>query len=154
MIYNDFPILNNDEYELLSKQYSKFQPADRKTLIFKICNELNICYNFCMGFENKFNKKIKSEIENSKIVLFKLLENFTSTFNISPPINQTINSFNLFSFIKKITYSTTFILQWLSIEQKEYYKKLGQSSVAELMELVNKIISALEESNLHFFKHM
>ena len=154
MRYDDFPILDSNEYSFISEQYKATQPFNRKALSFEICQELTTCINSCCAIENLYNTKIRQAINETKQILNKQLSNFSSLFNIQTTKVQNISSFNIFTFIKKINNIISLLSDWLSGEEKEYYKKLSKKSILELLEVINKIYSALEESNIYFFKHM
>ena len=154
MNYNDFPILSNDEYKFLNEQYSLNPSFDRKTYLFKICTELLSCINICVGLNGRFNSKICYTISDSKQVLEKILNNLTSTFNISMSSQKEISNFNLFTFLKKIINTVSLITSLTNFEQKEYYKTMLTKSTNELLKILENIITALENSNLHFFTHM
>ena len=155
MKYNDFPILNNSDYEFLSNQYQNFgMPFDRKTQLVKICQEISLCRNICFEIENKHNFKVKNAIEKAKSTLTKLFDNFSSTFNINITSTKLVLNLNLFSFLKRIIKIISKINNWSTHEQKEYYISMSQKSAAELLICLEEILSALEESNVQFFKHM
>ena len=47
MTYNDFPILNSTDYQMLNNKYKEPTSTDRKTTIAKICVLLQECKNSC-----------------------------------------------------------------------------------------------------------
>lgn len=154
MDYNDFPILNNDQYKTISEHFLLNKTFDRKSFLFKICNELKNCSNAFLHLPNNYNKKVKDALNFSKTILIKWQNNFISTFNINTLSSQTILNENIFIFIKKIIDTISLTETWQNHEPKKYYKSLAQKCIIELLDILNKIISALDESNFYFFKHM
>lgn len=154
MNYEDFPILSNQEYELINSHFSKREKFDRKTILNKICNELIICKNICLESKSKYNKKICSALEKSLIILNKLNQNISSCFNIVNSQSQTMKIFNLFDFMKKLISISSLVFSWFEHEPKEYYKNLAGKTNRELLQVMENIISALNNSNIITFKHM
>ncbi|MBQ8615457.1 MAG: hypothetical protein IJ415_02705 [Clostridia bacterium] len=154
MNYNDFPILNNDEYNLINSHYSNFERFDRKTTIIKIYNEISGCKNICLDLSSKHNPKIKKAIEQAYETLNKLNENLLTSFNLNNTESNTIKTCSLFSFMRKITNLSSSVLEWSKSEKKEYFKSIAQSTMKDLFNIMLNLTSALEESNIILFKHM
>ena len=154
MNYNDFPILNNEEYNLLNEHYSSLYPFNRKELINNLCLEINICCNTCLKLSNQFNPQIRNSINNSHQTLIKLFNNFSSLFNVQIKPNQLMDNLSIFTFIKRIINITKLLNQWLVNENKEYYISIIKKSILDIFNSLENIFSSLEKSNLLFFKHM
>lgn len=153
MNYNDFPILTNQEYQLMNENFSTIQP-NRKAQISKICFEINTCKNSTLTLSNKFNKKICDSLNQTHTTLEKLLNNLTSTFNINETSNNTIVDMNIFSFLNKVVNIISLIQVWSTTEEKTYYKSIAQKSIVELLNILNSLIKSLQLSNVQFFKYM
>jgi len=153
MIYNDFPILNDNDYKLLNEHFS-LQQFNRKNIINQLCNELNVVANICLEIKNSHNNKIKTAIENTQKTVSKLFDNFSSLFNIYPTTSKTILNTNIFSFFKRLTKILELLTNWEQNETKEYYKTLTQKSINEITKELNGLFVSLENSNFYFFKHM
>jgi len=154
MNYNDYPILKNEEYNILKQHFSTSQQLDRKTILIKICNEIISCKNICLTLENLYNSKIKKSVENTFIILTKLYDNFSSTFNINLKSNNSTQSFNVFKLIKKLTNLISLLIIWQQQENKEYYKIFSKNSIFDIIKTLEEIFNSLENSNIYFFKHM
>lgn len=154
MKYNDFPILNNDEYNLINSHFFNTEKFDRKTTLIKICNNISCCKNLCLELSSKHNLKIRNAINHTYEILNKLNENLSSSFNLNILPNNTIKTCSLFDFMKKITNINSLILEWSKNEQKEYFKSIALNTMKDLVDILKAIISALEESNIILFKHM
>lgn len=154
MKYDDFPILNNSEYSLLAEQYTATNIKNRESVIKEICQELSICLSNCWLIENLYNNKIHLAITQTNKTLSKYLTNLSCLFEIQSQQTQTISTFNIFSFIKKINHIIRLTADWFSNEQKEYFKVVAKKSIDELLTSLDIIFSILEESNIHFYKHM
>ena len=154
MNYDDFPILNDENYKMIQSQYDKFLPFNRKTCIDKIYILLEECRHFCFGLDKRYNKNITISITNVKKTLEQIMDNFHAVFQIDVEYKKQINEFNIFTFIKKIITCIIEIKNWNLKEEKEYYKKLSNNCLNILLNSLSDIISALEKSNLIIFKYM
>lgn len=154
MNYNDFPILNNDEYNLINNHYLNKTIFDRKKLLSQINNEIINCINLSFNIQANFNLKIRKSIENMHKNLVKIQTNLTTTFNLDIVFNQNFSNFNLFSFINRILNIINQLTNLILNEQKEYYKKLINKNIEDLICALKEIFLALDNSNLLFFKHM
>lgn len=156
MNYNDFPILNDDTYNYLKNKYSELnseQTFDRVTSINKICFYLNECTGSCKSLKNKLNVKLSNSIEFASDEINKIISSLNETFNINLNSNI-IKEFNLFTFLKYLTYAIELFINWSYKEEKEYYKKVCNNCLNSLIECVKKIMEALENSNISLYKYM
>lgn len=156
MNYNDFPILNDDTYNYLKNKYSELnseQTFDRVTSINKICFYLNECTGSCKSLKNKLNVKLRNSIEFASDEINKIISSLNETFNINLNSNV-IKEFNLFTFLKYLTYAIELFINWSYKEEKEYYKKVCNNCLNSLIECVKKIMEALENSNISLYKYM
>ena len=156
MNYNDFPILNDDTYNYLKNKYSELnseQTFDRVTSINKICFYLNECAGGCKSLKNKLNVKLSNFIEFASDEINKIISSLNETFNINLNSNI-IKEFNLFTFLKYLTYAIELFINWSYKEEKEYYKKVCNNCLNSLIECVKKIMEALENSNISLYKYM
>lgn len=154
MNYNDFPILNDDNYRMIQSEYEKFLPFNRKSQIDKLYFTLEECRHLCFGLDKKYNKLISTAILKTKTEIEKIMDNLHATFNLNIEYRKEINEFNLFTFIKKIINSISEFKEWYTKEEKEYYKKISSNSMSSLLSCLNDLITSLENSNLHIFKYM
>lgn len=156
MIYNDNPILDDDTYRFIMSQYEKVLPFDRKLCLSHLFDDFNECLSICYGLEEKMNKKIEEAIIFTENEMKKLIDNLNATFNFDHNQNQKkeILTFNIFNLLKKLIKIMKNLQNWDKNEQKEYYKKLSKSTADSILSTIEKIIEALEFSNIHFFKHM
>ncbi len=152
MNYDDFPLLKNNDYEILSQHYSELK-QDKKTIIYLICSELICCANSCPSISNSLNHKSQIALNESRHLFEKLANNLTNLFNLSIE-NKTMKEINLFSFMKKTTSILQNFLKWANQENKEYYKKHALQAANELAQQLNLLLSCLENSNIFMFKYM
>lgn len=152
MKYNDFPILNNDEYKLLNEHYNS-RTFERQNYINKIFLIVSEC-RFSQINQKNTNHKINKVIELCKHELQTMEENLLSTFsfNISP--KQEFRQLELFAYINKLLSALQILHEWLRYEDKEYYKKICLNFLSTLLDLISKFISVLETLNIHLFKFM
>jgi len=153
MNYNDFPILNNEDYKLINEQFNQTQVFDRKTQASKIYIELINLKNSSFKELNSYNKKILSALNTTIKTTTKLIDNLISLFNTPQTDHNTTNA-SLFSFINRTINCIKLFSNWETNEPKEYYKNIAHKSLLELTSSLQEIFLALDDSNLLFFKHM
>lgn len=153
MNYNDFPILNSEDYELINKQYQN-SPFERKDHIIKICEKLRLCRTICFEIEHQHNQKVKTSLQNTASIITKQIDNLTSSFNICTPHTNCILKTTIFSLLKTLNDTISLFSTWLKNEKKEYYITISFKSLQELVSCANEILLSLEESNVAMFKYM
>ncbi len=150
--YNDFPILNDETYSLMSSAFSR-QFKNRNDFLKQIFSSLNHIYNMCLIKGKNLNKKICESLNDANKELEKLIYNFKSTFSLNIDCIE-IKEFNLFAFLKEIFNTLNLIFEWIKIEEKEYYKTFAINSAKSLSTIGSTLSTAIANSNIIFFKHM
>ncbi|MBE5741101.1 MAG: hypothetical protein E7351_01020 [Clostridiales bacterium] len=154
MEYNDFPILNNEEYRIINEQYSISQTQDRKSLLYKITHLLRDCKNMCSTLDRKLNQKIVTAISTAKKEIDKISDNLSSYFPQKTENQSTITSFNLFTFLSKVNSLSSLFHIWENSDSKDYYKTMASKSLKDLLKISQNILSALENSTVYLFKYL
>ena len=150
MTYNDFPILNSTDYQILNSEFEKQKPKnDRATSIAKISMLLLDCKNSCSSIKANINNLIKQEITKANTQISAIWENL----NTSTTTN-TIKEFNVFTFLNKLSKCLHEFMQWFEIETKEYYKNLILKSISSLSVCIENISSAISKSTIKIYKFM
>lgn len=152
MKYEDFPILQNEQYNLINEQFAN-RKYNRKTITTLLSNQISCCLNSFRIAETNYNKKISTALVETQTILNKQINNLSSLFNIQIQ-NHTFKETNIFIALKKLTAIITTYNNWSEQEEKEYYKKLAIKSSNELLQQLTKILSTMAESEFCFFKHM
>ncbi len=153
MKYNDFPILSNGDYQILNVEYSRQNPT-RKELIFEIQKELRETHLSFFQLKNHFNKHIEKSLHELHNHLIQVSDSINELFKLSTIDSLTISNFNIFNLIRRTIKINTMFNQWSQIEEKEYYKKFAIQSSKNISNLLINLATILEQSNIHFFKHM
>ena len=154
-MYNDFPILSNNEYEKLKEQYNSANNFSRIQPLNQICSLIHDCNNsFQLNCNQKINNKIKSELTESNSTLIKILENLKTTFTVELNNTKSITSFNLFSYLKKLMTCIRLLNNWLKYEKKEFYKSIIISTRSDIENIILNLFTQLEKINIYFFKYM
>jgi len=151
-MYNDFPILNNEQYSFLNNQFSN--KPDRTFFANNLNNKIMVCISYFNGFNFKVNEKIKQALLNTKLTLEQSLENLKANFKINKNQTPIAKDFNIFSFLKSLTEILNTTNSWLLEEEKFYYKQFIKNLNISIIDSAKKILTALEKSNLHLFKYM
>jgi hypothetical protein len=150
MDYNDFPILSNQEYELINSHFS-IEKFERNYFLKNLLNELNSLKN--SKIESNLNKKLKVSIDKSNQILIKLFDNLASMFNIQIQ-SSSIQEINLFAFLEKLINLATLFSIWKQNETKTYYQSISHKSEIEILNSVKQILNDLKNSSVITFKHM
>ncbi len=151
MIYNDNPILSNEEYKILESHYqNETSFSDRKTCIAKIHNYLSPTKTSISLIVRKVNKHIYKSLENANIQISNILENI----NMEKFPNQTVKELNIFDILKNISLAISEFNHWQEYETKQYYKEIIKSSIKILNNVLIDILSTLSKSNIILFKFM
>ncbi len=153
MIYDDFPLLNDEQYELIKNKFIAEKNFNRNELAFYVYSDLLTCYNACPLLIVKLNKQIKESLNNCKSELAKIIENFEAVFNYKKDKIE-IKEINLFNFLKKLANLQKNLINWQKFEQKEYYNQLIVNLLMQINEMLINLISALENSNVPLFRFM
>lgn len=153
MKYEDFPILNTEQYHILNEHYGEPIGPNRKTLIQEICSTLQNSISFFNNLNN-LNSKTQSSIAETKQSLFKILNNLSSLFNVKLATCPTVSSFGLFLFMSNLVKTTSLFNKWIESEEKLYYRKIAVKNSQEVLSCFNNILLCLNESFVSFYRHM
>lgn len=153
MEYQDFPILNNLDYQLINTNYNT-NKENKKNIISNICNKINTILLSLFHLNNLYNSTINNEINNHKKLLTKTQNNLSNLFNIQTQPTETINSFSIFDFLKELNILSASFLEWLKVEEKEYYRSVAIKTLHELITNQNQLIESLNNSYVKFYKYM
>ena len=154
MDYNDFPILNNDEYLFLNSQYLQESSLDKKTIIARILNKVSASINGCYALDRIYNTYIQKEISSTFETLKKVEANLHSIFNIEADPPATTKSFNIFNLIKSLNEIIKLLFEWTQNENKQYHKATAYKTSFELINNLERLLSAMIKSKIDFYKHM
>ena len=153
MEYNDFPILNDEEYKFLENKFKENVSFNREEKTFFIFNNLLALFNCCPMLIVKSNRNIKESLLKAKTEIEKLIENFNSTFNFKINKNE-IKEINLFKFLKILANIQKNLIIWIKFEQKEYFKQFSINSLNCITEIVLDLAKALENSEIRLPRFM
>ena len=153
MKYDDFPILNNEQYEAINTQFKKQNTINRKDLLTEICQNLSNCSTSCSMLFQEHNQHVRQALLKSNSTLNKLFNNLTSTFDINPIKTHVFNT-NIFNLLNRLTNTISLIQQWSQTEEKIYYISIANKTTTDILNCINSILHSLENSNIKFFKHM
>lgn len=154
MNYNDYPILDDNTYTFLKEQFNKTISYERNTTVAQIYNTLIECKNLCYGTNKFLNKKIQNCIEESNVEIDKILNNLSTIFKNPSTVKNNIQTFNLFSLLKKLTTCLSLTLTWHKNEEKVYYKNLAFSCQENIIKIIFNFLNILEKNNIILFKYM
>ena len=153
MNYNDYPILDDEQYDFLKNKYLQQKNFNRDEAAFYIYSDLLTCHNACPMLITKLNKFLRASLNECQAKLKELIENFEATFNYKKNKIE-IKEINLFNFLKKLVNLQKNLINWQKLEQKEYFIQLINNFLKEINEMLISTLSALENSNVPLFRFM
>lgn len=154
MNYNDFQIPNNHVLNKMLEEYNLTTQQPKYDSSNEVYSDLNILYSSCLLINKEYNNTIKQAIHSSKNALNKCLENMLAVFNIKTQTITTVLNINVFDFILNIINILNKTNKWILIEKKPYIKTFIQKLNLELLNIIKNLISAINNSNFKFYKHM
>lgn len=154
MNYNDFQIPNNHVLNKMLEEYNLTTQQPKYDSFNEVYSDLNILYSSCLLINKEYNNTIKQAIHSSKNTLNKCLENMLAVFNIKTQTITTVLNINVFDFILNIINILNKTNKWILIEKKPYIKTFIQKLNLELLNIIKNLISAINNSNFKFYKHM
>lgn len=146
MVYDDFKILTNEEYEKLNSEYL-LNPSNRKLYISNIISLLSKITH--CNQENLINQQLKPHIKTLKTIC----NNIITTLKSNTQTNEVVN-FNIFNVLEILNETIYQFYIWQEIETKEYYLDIIKSSIKNLLECSKNIISILKILNIKIHKYM
>lgn len=153
MNYNDYPILEEEQYKFLQEKFSESFAFDRKESTFLIYSALQECANACPQLYPKVNKALADCLKQCKGELDKAISNLEATFNLHTN-NTEIKETNLFGFLTKISKTLLQINLWQQKEQKEYFKLFALQLSNGLINAMHQILLSLQTCNIQLYKHL
>ncbi len=153
-MYNDSPILSNEDYLLISQQYEKAKIYQRTESLAKLFNAIHICKQFCFAPPTQLNKRLTLAVKQTGAVVNTILDNLSTAFNVEKQKVCEIRQVNIFSFVKSLAEASKLSLDVYLNEEKEYIKKICMSNIKLLNEELEKILAILEISEVRTFKFM
>lgn len=152
MNYEDFPILNDETYNLMRSEYSNQPSFNRNQHIQKILTLINRCKS--ISLPASLNLKIKTIVEK----LLKILENIEKNLKIIENFNnfsqKTSINFNLFEFFNIFLNILFELNSWKTGEHKDYYSSIISRSEQSIMLELISAMEILKGLNITIFKHM
>lgn len=145
MTYNDYPILNDDEYYILQTEYNS-NSFNRNENVYKIFLDLQKCLVLFYSTERNFNSIINQSLIQSKEIIQKILDNLTTLFNFKTSNTNFNSNQNIFTLVKQMINCSKQFVSWFQGDQKEYYKKFAHNCAIDLLYAVNVILNAMEQS--------
>ena len=153
MIYDDFPILNDEAYDFLKDKFSEAMPENRNVIVSKLFGGVLSCLSHILGAKGDENREIKLALKKVESELNKIEQNLGDNFNIYVEKKQ-VKTLNIFSLLKELNSCCKISLEWIKTEKKEYLKNLAQITLNSLLEIQEEIITALNKCNIKIFRFM
>ncbi len=153
MMYDDFPILNDEAYDFLKDKFDEALPYTRNTMVQKIFVLVSGCLSQIMGAKGDENREIKNALKNVELELNKIKQNLEESFNIYVETNQ-VKTLNIFALFKDLVEGVKLTIEWLKNEKKEYLKDLAFKTLNSFITAQQEIVSALNKCTIKIFRFM
>ncbi len=151
-MYNDFPILSNEEYFALAQKFSQQKIYNREQAVIKTFFALSECKNLSFSLTEKLNIKISTALKDANKNIETCINNLLTAFEFDSKPAQEIKEFNIFAYLNKLNLSAGCMFEVYVNEQKEYHKKIASANIKLIVDTIQMILSALESSTIKFFK--
>ena len=152
--YNDFPILNEEQYLKLSEQYNlkNLAPTSKQSLTQQIFNLLNFSIKSLININHNLNTNISEKMNNH---IKKLNDIYDSFKFLYPSIknNQNEQTDNIFFALSRLTESANATQELIAVEDKKYYKSNLARLQNKLMTALSEILMTLSKLSYKTFKH-
>lgn len=153
MEYDDFPILNENEYAFLNDKFNEQKTFNRSENVYTIFCVLNESLNALPFLMQEVNPNLRQSLTAVQQELNKIKENFNAIFNFKEN-NKEIKQINLFNFLKNVVILQKNSINWQKFEQKEYFKQFSCNLIAKFNDILLQLMSGLENANIKLFKYM
>ena len=152
-MYEDFPILTNQDYVALNEEYAKQQRYSKQSCLNNIMLTLNECKEFYFALTKQVNENIAKALNEVKSLIETISAN-TSTLCENQSRLQEVRQTNIFEFINNLVKISSLNFELYVKEDKEYVKKIASANIALANEGSKILLSALKNSNFRLFRFM
>lgn len=154
MDYNDFQILNDEEYKIIEEQYNNFRPQADHQIVAKntiaLLNNLKVLSSQASAY---YNKKISNELISALPILEKTISNLQYNFHPTKA-ETTSNPCNIFNILKLYNQTTLNLFVLFQATDKQSLRKILSADIYSLVNAFNKILIQMENSNITFYRFM
>ena len=153
-MYDDYPILSNEDYLQINAQYSAKNTYDFSSNLQAAISHLKLSKQFSFNPIESLNPALASKIVETNALVDTILENITLTFNVKISGNNSVSEFNVFAFLNELILAAQNLNTLQISEQKIYYKTFAQKSINQLLNQTSQIVELLKKSNVKLFKYI
>ncbi|MBQ8430515.1 MAG: hypothetical protein IJX26_01035 [Clostridia bacterium] len=150
-IYNDFPIMSNEQYLNLESEYKK---SINNNFVYEAKKMLAEILNNITLISHEFNMFLSSEINNCKSEILDLSNSFYFLYPKHERFTIPETNPNIFFICHQISELSILI----SSQQKQENKKYCSSALLRLnqkcLNVLSKLLKALSKSEVKFYKFM
>lgn len=153
-MYNDFPILSEQDYFQLSAAYNQAKEYNFNNCINSAIEHLNKCKAFSFNFENSVNASLSQAIQSARGAVDLALENINLAFNTEIKTANSINEFNVFAMMCELIDSAQDLIKINANEQKQIYKTMSHKTAGQLLHAASTLAKSLAGSRIKLFKYL
>lgn len=154
MLYNDYQVLNDDEYQIINLHYRQSQPHTQSEIVNKLFINFDQCKSYCFGLNNCVNKRIQAVLLNAKTEFEKLISNVNTTFKLNATTSKVVSSFGVFDFANKLIEGLKLAQEFLNLATDPKLTDFAKQTTKTILDIADQLFDALSSSNIQMFKHM
>lgn len=154
MLYNDYQVLKDDEYQLINLQYKQNQPHTQNEIASRLFENFDQCKSYCFGLNKCVNKHIQAVLANAKTEFEKLINNVNISFKINAKTNKIVSTLNIFEFASKLLDGVKLAQEFYNFASDPKTINFAKQTTKTILDIANQLFDALSVSNIQMFKYM
>lgn len=154
MLYNDFNILDDGEYQIINLHYQQSKPQTQSEIVNKLFVNFDQCKSFCFGLNKCVNKRIQAVLVNAKSEFEKLISNVNTTFKIDAKTTKVVSAFSVFDFANKLIEGLKLAQEFLNLATDPKLTDFAKQTTKTILDITDQLFNALANSNIQMFKYM
>lgn len=154
MLFNDYQVLKDDEYQLINLQYQQNKPHTQNEIASKLFENFDQCKSYCFGLNSCVNKHIQAVLANAKSEFEKLINNVNISFKIDTKTSKVVSSLNIFEFAGKLLDGVKLAQEFFDFATDPKTINFAKQTTKTILDIANQLFEALSVSNIQMFKHM
>ena len=154
MLYNDYQVLNDDEYQIINLHYQQTEPQTQSEIVNKLFVNFDQCKSYCFGLNSCVNKRIQAVLNNAKAEFEKLISNINTSFKLNAKTTKVVSTFSVFDFANKLIEGIKLAQEFLNLATDPKFTDFAKQTTKTILDIANQLFDALSSSNIQMFKHM
>lgn len=154
MLYNDYQVLNDDEYQIINLHYQQTKPQTQSEIVNKLFVNFDQCKSYCFGLSSRVNKRIQVVLNNAKAEFEKLISNINISFKLNTKTTKVVSTFSVFDFANKLIEGLKLAQEFLNLATDPKLTVFAKQTTKTILDIADQLFDALSSSNIQMFKYM